>query len=55
MRLQERVCAKPVKFVARNGMHLRIGYDLEAKHLTMKHQGIDLEKLPPVKHSLQIC
>ena len=36
-------------------MHLSIVYDLFAGHLTMKWQGIDAEKLPPVKQILQIC
>ena len=46
---------KPVKYVTEQGMYLSIVYDLLAGHLTMKWQGLDAEKLPPIKEILQIC
>ena len=46
---QEALVAKPVKHVTEHGMYLSIAYDLLADHLTLKQQGHDVEKLPPVK------
>ena len=45
---REAIAAKPVKRMLKDGqVHLSIGYNLEAEHLTMKHQGVDAAKLPP--------
>ena len=45
----EALAAKPVKRVTKHGMYLSIGYNLLAGHFTLKQQGHDAEKLPPVK------
>ena len=51
---QEALVARPIKYVTKSGMHLSITYNLLAGHLSMRHQGIDAEKLPLVKQSLLI-
>ena len=53
---KERVAAgKPIKHVTKRGWHLSFHFDWKAGHLTMKHQGVNAEKLPPVIPSQQIC
>ena len=47
---------KPLKYVqADNEKYLSIGFNLKADHLTLKQQGVDAEKLPPVERLIQIC
>ena len=46
---KESLAAKPLKFVLQsNQKYLSIGYDLVGGHLTLKQQGVEVEKLPPV-------
>ena len=52
---QAALAAKAIKHITKSGMHLSIAYNLLAGHLSMKRQGVDVEKLPPVKPCLQIC
>ena len=40
---------KPFKYTTKCGRKLSIGYLLDAAHLTLKHNGIDVERLPTVK------
>ena len=52
---KDRLAAKPVQYVLKDSQRqLSIGYDLAAGHLTLSHEGIDAEKLPPVAKDLQI-
>ena len=52
---KERVAAaKPIKHVTELGWHLGIHFNLQAGHWTLKHLGVDAEKLPPVVQSQQI-
>ena len=46
--------AKPIKHVTRFQRYLSIGYDLVAEHLTLKHQGVNVEQLPPPRPSQEI-
>ena len=52
---QEALAANPIKYVTKSGRNLSIAFDKLAGHLSMKHQGFDAEKLPPVEQSLEIC
>ena len=38
--------AKPFKHVTKFQRYLSVSYDLAAGHLTMKHHGVNVEKLP---------
>ena len=52
----ESLAAKPIKhIVAASQRHLRIGYNLAKKSLTLKYFGLDPEKLPLVRKNLMIC
>ena len=45
---KERLAAKPIKYVLKGTQrYLSIGYDLAAGHPTIKHDGVDVVKLPP--------
>lgn len=53
---KESLAAKPIKYVLTDSQrHLSIGYNLAAGQLTLKNQGVDVEKLPPVALNSQIC
>ena len=46
---KESLAARPINYVVQsNQKYLRIGYDLAGGHLTLKQQGVEVEKLPPV-------
>ena len=50
---KERLASKPIKYVLKGTQrYLSIGYDLEADHPTIKHEGVDAIKLPPPTKSL---
>ena len=53
---REAIAAKPVKRVLKDGqVHLSIGYNLAAGHLTIKQQGVSTDKLPPARKIQGIC
>ena len=53
--VKEILASKPIKHFLKNlQKHLSIGYDMLSGRLTMKYDGTDTEKLPPLKKDLLI-
>ena len=54
---KKRLAVRPVRYVHQGSQrYLSIGYNLVAKHLTLKQHGVDAEKLPPVPAKIpEIC
>lgn len=53
---KEDLAEKPWKYVLKGSQrHLSIGFDLTTDQITMKHLGVDAEKLPQVEKILEIC
>ena len=53
--VKEKLANRPIKYALKGSQrYLSIGYDFEEDHLTLTHEGVDVDKLPPVENTLQI-